>query len=85
MRDVMPGVAGFVDACRDAFGVEEVDGWIRAGLKDGTFWAEENGHTVGVRPPESGNRTSAEQWLKGSETIDLDRLRRLAADMKSRR
>ncbi len=81
----MPGVSGFVDACRDAFGVAEVDGWIRAGLKDGTFWAEENGYTVGVRPPESGNRTSAEQWLKGSETIELDRLRRLAADRESRR
>jgi hypothetical protein len=32
---------------RAAFGREEVDGWIRAGLQDGSFRASENGHQVG--------------------------------------
>jgi hypothetical protein len=84
MRDAMPNVTAFIDACRVSFGAVEVDGWIRAGLKDGTFWAAENGHTVGVKPVESTDRMNAGQWLKGSETIELDRVRRLAAD-KGRR
>lgn len=84
MRDVMPGVAGFIDACRVAFGAEEVDGWIRAGMKDGTFWAEEAGHTVGVKPEESTNRMNVGQWLEGCKLIEQDRMRRVAADKKGR-
>lgn len=84
MREAMPQVAEFIDACRDAFGTAEVDGWIRAGLQDGTFWAEENGHTVGVRQPESPDRVSLGQWLKGNELIEWDRKRRAVVDAKGR-
>lgn len=84
MREAMPQVTEFIDACRDAFGVAEVDGWIRAGLKDGTFWAEEGGYTVGVRQAESADRVNAGDWLRGSELIELDRKRRVAVDAKGR-
>lgn len=82
MRDSMPEVTGFIDVCREAFGVAQVNGWIRAGLKDGSFWAEEGGHTVGVKPVEAVSYTTADQWLKGSELIELDKRRRAAADAK---
>lgn len=49
MRETMPRVAAFIDALRAAFGRDEVDGWIRRGLADGTFRAEENGVVVGGR------------------------------------
>lgn len=47
MRDRMPKVAAWIDALREAFGREEVDGWIRDGLANGTFCARENGHVIG--------------------------------------
>lgn len=82
LRAFMPEVAGFIDACREAFGTAEVNSWIRAGLKDGTFWAEENGHTVGVKPVETGNYTTGGQWFEGSKLIEWDKRRRAAADSK---
>lgn len=48
MRERMPVIAAFIDALRDAFGRDEVDGWIRQGLRDGTFRALENGHQIGT-------------------------------------
>lgn len=47
MREHMPVVTAFIDALREAFGRDEVDGWIRDGLRDGTFRASENGHYIG--------------------------------------
>lgn len=52
----MPTVAGWLDDLRAVFGTEEVDGWIRVGLAQGTFYAEENGHVVGVEQDHSGYR-----------------------------
>jgi hypothetical protein len=49
MREKMPKVAAFIDALRDAFGRDEVDGWIRQGMADGSFRAQENGHVIGQR------------------------------------
>lgn len=52
MRDEMPTVAAFIDDLRAAFGKEMIDGQIRKGMNgEGTFWATENGHTVGSKPP----------------------------------
>ncbi|CAH1387042.1 hypothetical protein [Candidatus Nitrotoga sp. M5] len=84
MRDKMPGVTAFIDECRDAFGAAEVNSWIREGLKDGSFWAEENGHTVGVKQEMTGDRTSLAQWLKGSDTIERDEARRQANERKEK-
>lgn len=54
MRDKMPECAAFLDDLRSVFGKDEVDGWIRVGLKHGTFYAAENGHVVGVEQDHSG-------------------------------
>lgn len=46
----MPKVARFVDDLRAAFGVEYVNGAVRAGLRgQPVFWASEDGHEVGTR------------------------------------
>lgn len=48
----MPEVAAFIDSLRQAFGADEVDGWIRDGLRQrpgAGFFARENGHEVGQR------------------------------------
>ena len=50
----MPKVARWIDDLRQAFGHDEVDGWIRQGLRDGTFGASENGYAVGSHARESG-------------------------------
>ena len=54
MRDAMPQCAAWLDDLRSVFGKEEVDGWVRVGLRQGTFYAEENGHVVGVEQDHSG-------------------------------
>lgn len=48
LRTEMPTVAGWIDDLRAAFGAEQINAAIRAGL-DGqpTFWASENGREVG--------------------------------------
>jgi DNA-directed RNA polymerase specialized sigma subunit len=52
MRDRMPKVAAFVDDLREAFGTEYINGAIREGLRGRpVFWASENGHELGTRPP----------------------------------
>ena len=49
MRDKMPGVSAFIDAMREAFGKEEIDKQIRAGLKgEPVFYARENGYVLGT-------------------------------------
>lgn len=50
LRIQMPGVTAWIDSLREAFGKEMVDQMIRTGLREGTFWAVENGLVVG-RPP----------------------------------
>lgn len=48
LRAEMPSVAAFIDSFREAFGATEVNTWIRDGLRDGHFYAEENGHVLGA-------------------------------------
>lgn len=57
MRQKMPHTAAFVDAMREAFGRETIDGAIRQSTRSGAFdakhplgafSAEENGHVVGA-------------------------------------
>lgn len=50
LREKMPGVTAWIDSLREAFGREMVDKMIRTGLRDGTFWAVENGLVVGQPP-----------------------------------
>ena len=50
LREVMPQTAAFIDALRDAFGKDAIDGQIRKGMHGlpGFFHARENGHEVGT-------------------------------------
>jgi hypothetical protein len=50
VREKMPGVTAWIDSLREAFGKEMVDQMIRTGLRDGTFWAVEEGLVVGQPP-----------------------------------
>jgi hypothetical protein len=50
LRQQMPLITAFYDDLRAAFGEEEVNSWIKQGLRDGTFWAIENGVSVWRRP-----------------------------------
>jgi hypothetical protein len=59
MRDTMPTVAAWIDELRQAFGTENVDAWIRVGLKQGGFYAEEGGASVGTPMDWSGYRVAA--------------------------
>ena len=50
LRETMPITAGFIDACREVFGVSETNAAIRAGMEgQETFYAAENGRTVGTK------------------------------------
>ena len=62
MREAMPKVAEFIDACREAFGDEAVHRAIRNGMAGGTdFYASEGGHTIGCQMPPPGARCTADQ------------------------
>jgi hypothetical protein len=50
LRDTMPISTAFIDACRESFGAAGINASIKAGM-DGqpTFYASENGRTVGTK------------------------------------
>lgn len=60
MREAMPQVAAFVDAMREAFGADQVDPSIRAGMRGepNRFWAREAGLELGTQfdRPAGGER-----------------------------
>lgn len=63
LREAMPTVATFVDACRNAFGTDAVNRAIRNSQAGGTdFYASENGRVLGARPP-VGARFTVQQLL----------------------
>lgn len=49
MRERMPTIAAWIDDLREHFGAEYIDRQIRNGLRDGSFRASENGHSIGGR------------------------------------
>jgi hypothetical protein len=49
-RERMPNVTAWIDSLREAFGRDYIDQCIRDGMKDGTFWAIENGESIGNVP-----------------------------------
>jgi len=56
MRALMPRVTAFIDALRAAFGTQYINRQIALGLRNGTFYASENGHTLGVESSLAGLR-----------------------------
>jgi hypothetical protein len=63
MRDKMPVVTAFIDDLRSTFGKDEIDGAIKAGIRNGTFSAREGGHEVGALVP-----------MPDEDPITLDRM-----------
>jgi hypothetical protein len=52
MREAMPEVTAFIDACREVFGTEVVNDSIRRGMRgEPYFYAEENNIEVGTKFP----------------------------------
>jgi hypothetical protein len=50
MREQMPETAAFIDAMRNVFGKDAIDGQIKRGMRgEPMFWATENGHTIGTK------------------------------------
>ena len=65
LRQSMPETTAFIDAMRDAFGPENINRSIKAGIEgQPTFYARENGQEIGTRAPQSDERT-----VKLSETL----------------
>lgn len=62
MRQAMPKVAEWIDACREAFGAETINRAIRNGMAGGTdFYASEGGNVIGCQMPAPGARFTADQ------------------------
>jgi hypothetical protein len=77
LRAEMPLVSAFIDDMRAAFGAEMVNTAIRAGL-DGqpTFWASENGRTVGRKGEGAWVRVSDTSKTQLSATVHAGRGRK---------
>jgi hypothetical protein len=62
LRDEMPHNTVVIDACREAFGVPEINKSIRAGMDgSGTFYASENGREIGSKPLPPGASFTVDQ------------------------
>jgi hypothetical protein len=79
MRDAMPNVAAFVDALKLQFGTEYIEQMMVRGLRAGTFYAEENGHTVGQRLVENPDRIVA------GEHVIIEKPKELTMGTKTKR
>lgn len=65
MREQMPGVAAFIDTMRAAFGKQYINRQIALGLRNGTFYASENGHTLGTQQSLVGLRVVTDGGWRG--------------------
>ena len=54
LRQTMLTVATWIDELREAFGADQIDPQIRAGMQGDNmaFYARENGQEVGTKPPD---------------------------------
>lgn len=66
----MPEIAAWIDELRASLGVEMIDNAMRNGLKNGGFWAIEEGFVVGHPPPDALRR--AREGLNMRERADRD-------------
>lgn len=77
MREQMPVVAALIDEMRKTFGEANIDKVIRRGMRgEPVFYASENGHEVGTRPPP---RAAPPEWIKSPRELMLDRQYKLLA------
>ena len=66
MRDAIPTVSEFVDACRGVFGVSTINNMIRDGI-DGrpTLYASEAGESIGTPAPKAALSVSGVALVQG--------------------
>ena len=68
LRSQMPLTAAWIDAMREAFGVEAINGPIRAGMRGKSgFWPSEAGFEVGTRTPQRGTAVTP-SWRQKEKT-----------------
>ncbi len=66
MRDAMPKVSEFVDACRGVFGVLSINNAIRDGIGGlPTFYASEAGESIGTPAPKAAFSVSGDALVQG--------------------
>jgi hypothetical protein len=64
LRTAMPLVTTWIDDLRAAFGVDDINAVIKAGVSGlPGFYASEAGHQVGTRPVQSGTEVGATQMV----------------------
>ncbi len=52
LRQAMPETAAWIDALREVFGAEEINGALKAGMAgEPRFYAKEAGQEIGTRAP----------------------------------
>lgn len=74
LRDAMPEIAAWIDGLREVFGAAAIDGQIRRGLRGQShFYAQENGHVLGVPLSPPGVALEAMVITKGEEGSDAAR------------
>ncbi|WP_049820965.1 hypothetical protein [Methylibium petroleiphilum] len=66
----MPEIAAWIEELRASLGAEMIDKAMRNGLKNGGFWAIEDGFVVGQPPPDAIRR--AQEDLDMRERADRD-------------
>jgi len=81
MRTKMPRCAAFVDALREAFGVEEISNVIKRGLRpeakpEHRVHFSEAGHTLGHVMTEPVGAVGATQMVIGEQVCSVKRGRR---------
>ena len=58
LRAEMPTVTAWIDELREAFGVDQINRCIKAGINgQPTFYASENGHEIGTASRHAPERT----------------------------
>ena len=80
MRAKMPHCAAFVDALREAFGVEEINSVIKRGLRmeaspEHRVLFSEAGHVLGSPVPQGVGVTAA-QMVIGDQSVQINGARR---------
>jgi hypothetical protein len=64
LRDAMPVVFAFIDDMRAAFGPDDINAIVKAGIAGlPGFWASEGGQEVGTRYVHRGTEISAAQMV----------------------
>ena len=74
MRDQMPKVTEFVDACREVFGANVVNSSIRDGMAGlPSFFAEEGGFSIGTKDRDPAFSVTGNQLVSSLKTSSREK------------